>query len=102
MVAELPLVVKDAPVLVPPTVKEQPPEVEAVTTVRAAKLTVATPPHPQGAAVALLGVPPCVLAVVLLPVKGVSTPVRGLARQHVPAVAKHSARVRTNITCKKA
>ena len=61
---------------------------------------VAIPPHPQDAAAALPGALPFVRAVAQPPVKGVSTPVRGLARQHVLAVAKHSARARSNITCK--
>lgn len=102
MVAALPLAAKVAPAPAPPTAQVQPREVlEAVTTARAAKLTVATPPHPQGAAVALLGVPLCVLAVVLLLVKDVSTLVKGLVKLHALVVVKHSARVRTNITCKK-
>ena len=85
----------------PPTAQVQPREVvEAVTNARAAKPIVVILPRPRDAAVALLGAPPFVRAVVLPPVKGVSTPVRGLARQHVLAVAKHSARARSNITCK--
>lgn len=87
MVVELLLAAKDAPVPAPPTAKEQPPEVEAVTTARAAKLTVATPPHPQGAAVALLGVPLYAQAVVQLHARVVGLPVLELVRAHALEVA---------------
>ena len=102
MVAALQLAAKVAPAPAPPTAQVQPREVvAAVTTARAAKLIVAIPPHPQDAAAALPGAPPFVRAVVLLPVKGVSTPVRGIAKLHVMEVANNSARVRSDIICKR-
>lgn len=86
----------------PPTAQVQP---RGQTLVAMAALTavpiVAIPPHPQDAAAALPGAPPFVRAVVLLPVKGVSTPVRGIAKLHVMEVANNSARVRSDIICKR-
>ena len=102
MVAALPLAAKVAPALAPPTAQIQP---RGQTLVAMAALTAAPivviPPRPRDAAAAQLPAPPCVRAVAQPLVKGVSTPVKGLAKLHVLAVAKHSARVRPNITCKK-
>ena len=72
----------------PPTAQVQPREVvEAVMTARAAKQIVVIPPRPRDAAAALPGVPLCVRAVVLLPVKGVKDHVLELVKAHVPEVA---------------
>ena len=102
MVAALPLAAKVAPAPAPPTAQVQPRGVvAAVTTARAAKLIVAIPPHPQDAAAALPGAPPFVRVVAQPLVKGVSTPVKGIAKLHVMEVANNSARVRSDITCKR-
>lgn len=88
MVAALPLAAKVAPAPAPPTAQVQPREVvEAVTTARAAKPIVVIPPRPRDAAAAQLPAPPCVRAVVLLPVKGVKDHVLELVKPHVPEVA---------------
>ena len=102
MVAALPLAAKVAPAPAPPTAQVQPREVvAAVTTARAAKLIAAIPPRPRDAAAALPGAPLFVRAVVLLPVKGLSTPFVGIAKLHVMEVANNSARVRSDIICKR-
>ena len=102
MVAALPLAAKVAPAPAPPTAQVQPREVvAAVTTARAAKLIAAIPPRPRDAAVAQLPAPLFVRAVAQPLVKGVSIPVRGIAKLHVMEVANNSARVRSDIICKR-
>ena len=102
MVAALPLAAKAAPVPAPPTAQVQP---RGQTLVAMAALTAAPivviPPRPRDAAAAQLPAPPCVLAIAQPLVKGVSTPVKGLAKLHVMEVANNSVRVQPNITCKK-
>ena len=86
----------------PPTAQVQP---RGQTLVAMAALTAAPivviPPRPRDAAAAQLPAPPFVRAVAQPLVKAVSTPVKGIAKLHVMEVANNSARVRSDITCKR-
>ena len=86
----------------PPTAQVQPrgQTLVAMVALTAAPI-VAITPHPQDAAAALPGAPPFVRVVAQPLVKGVSTPVKGIAKLHVMEVANNSARVRSDITCKR-